>query len=92
MGENELRGPILKRLAEQAMSDAEFRHAAAADLDDALQQWGYRLSPRELELVHKFRATLAEAGIDLMLAKNVDVDAFFDETPVDELERLVDDK
>lgn len=90
MGNNELRVPVLKRIAEQAMSDEAFRRAAAADLDAALAQWGYELYPRELELVHKFRATLAEAGIDLMLAKNMDLDSIFDDATGDDVERLLD--
>ncbi len=90
MGQSELRLPILKRIAEQAMSDEEFRRAAAADLDSALETWGYDLNPRELELVHKFRATLAEAGIDLMLAKNMDLDSIFDDASEEDVERLLD--
>lgn len=72
------------------MSDEEFRRAAAADLDSALVQWGYDLYPRELELVHKFRVTLAEAGIDLMLAKNMDLDSIFDDASGEDVERLLD--
>lgn len=90
MANTELRVPVLKRIAEQAMSDETFRRAAAADLDAALAQWGYDLYPRELELVHKFRATLAEAGIDLMLAKNMDLDSIFDDATGDDVERLLD--
>lgn len=90
MANTELRVPVLKRIAEQAMSDETFRRAAAADLDAALAQWGYELYPRELELVHKFRATLAEAGIDLMLAKNMDLDSIFDDATGDDVERLLD--
>lgn len=90
MAQEDLRVPVLKRIAEQAMSDEEFRRAAAADLDAALEQWGYELYPRELELVHKFRATLAEAGIDLMLAKNMDLDSIFDDASGEDVERLLD--
>ncbi len=90
MGQSELRLPILKRIAEQAMSDEEFRRSAAADLDSALATWGYELNPRELDLVHKFRATLAEAGIDLMLAKNMDLDSIFDDASEEDVERLLD--
>lgn len=86
----ELRMPILKRLAEQAMSDASFRRAAALDLDDALERWGYDLNARERELVHTFRATLADAGIDLMLAKNMDMDSIFDDATAEDLENLID--
>lgn len=90
MGQDDLRVPVLKRIAEQAMSDEEFRRAAAADLDSALTEWGYDLNPRELELVHKFRTTLAEAGIDLMLAKNMDLDSIFDDASGDDVERMLD--
>ncbi len=89
MSQQEFRVQVLKRIAEQAMSDSAFRHAAAVDLDDALQRWGYDLYPRELELVHKFRETLAEAGIDLMLAKNMDLDSIFDDASGDDLDRLI---
>ncbi len=92
MEQDDLRVPVLKRIAEQAMSDEEFRRAAAADLDTALQQWGYDLYPRELELVHKFRATLAEAGIDLMLSKNVDLDSIFDDATGEDVERMIDEQ
>lgn len=90
MGQDELRVPVLKRIAEQAMSDEDFRRAAATDLDSALAAQGYDLNPRELELVHKFRATLAEAGIDLMLAKNMDLDSIFDDASGEDVERLLD--
>lgn len=90
MGQDELRVPVLKRIAEQAMSDEEFRRAAADDLDLALSSWGYELNPRELELVHKFRATLADAGVDLMLDKNMDLDSIFDDATEDDVERMVD--
>lgn len=90
MGHDDLRVPVLKRIAEQAMSDEGFRRAAAADLDSALAQWGYELNPRELELVHKFRATLAEAGVDLMLDKKMDLDSIFDDATGEDVERLLD--
>ena len=90
MGKDDLRVPVLKRIAEQAMSDEDFRRAAAQDLDSALVQCGYELNPRELELVHKFRQTLAEAGIDLMLAKNMDLDSIFDDASGEDVERLLD--
>lgn len=86
---SEIRVPILKRLAEQAMSDAEFRSAAAADLDAALRGYGYVLNDRELDLVHKFRATLAEAGIDLKLDKNMDLDSIFDDASPEDVEKML---
>lgn len=89
MTESEIRVPILKRLAEQAMSDEEFRSAAVADLDVALLENGYELNSRELDLVHKFRATLAEAGIDLMLDKNMDLDSIFDDTSPEDVEKML---
>ncbi len=90
MAQVEIRVGILKRLAEQAMSDSAFRAAAAQDLDAALAEYGYRLNERETELVHKFRTTLAEAGIDLKLAKNMDLDSIFDDASSDDVERLLD--
>lgn len=89
MAASEIRVPILKRIAEQAMSDAEFRSAAAADLDAALTEYGYELNERELDLVHKFRATLAEAGVDLMLDKNMDLDSIFDDASAEDVEKLL---
>lgn len=62
-----VRVEILRRLAEVAMTDAEFRAVARDDLDAALDRWGYRLNPAELALVHRFRASLADANIDLDL-------------------------
>jgi hypothetical protein len=58
---------VLRRLAEQAMSDLEFRSVARDDLNAALTQFGYDLSPNEMSLVLKFRAVLEEAGLDLFL-------------------------
>jgi hypothetical protein len=90
MADTEIRVSLLKRIAEQAMSDSEFRAAAAQDLDAALNDYGYELNERELDLVHKFRATLAEAGIDLQLDKNMDLDSIFDDASPDEMERLLE--
>lgn len=90
MPASEIRVPILKRLAEQAMSDAEFRSAASVDLDAALTEFGYELNARELELVHKFRATLAEAGVDLMLDKHMDLDSIFDDASPEEVEKMLE--
>jgi hypothetical protein len=63
---------VLRRLAEQAMTDLEFRAIARDDLNAALDAYGYDLSPNEMELVLKFRAVLAEAGVDLSLTGNFD--------------------
>lgn len=79
---NEIRVDVLRRLAEQAMSDPVFRALARDDLVSALTAYGYVLNERELELVLEFRATLAEAGIDLDL-----VDGITDEQIAGLLER-----
>ena len=63
---------ILRRLAEQAMTDLEFRAVARHDLEGALAQFGYDLSETEMTLVLKFRAVLEEAGLDLFLTGNLD--------------------
>lgn len=62
-----VRVDVLRRLAELAMSDEDFRAVARDDLDAALERWGYDLNPAELKLVHRFRASLADANIDLDL-------------------------
>ncbi|MGH2562165.1 MAG: hypothetical protein ACRDJH_24155 [Thermomicrobiales bacterium] len=62
---------VLRRLAEQAMSDPDFRAVARHDLLAALRQHGYELNERELALVLRFRATLEEAGVDLFLTEHV---------------------
>lgn len=72
--EDEVRVPLLKKLAEQAMSDGEFRAVARDDLDGALTRYGYDLNDRERALVFQFRAALADAGVDLNLIKELDVD------------------
>jgi len=72
--QDEVRVPILKKLAEQAMSDAEFRAVARDDLDGALIRYGYDLNDRERALVFQFRAALADAGVDLNLIKELNVD------------------
>ena len=64
---DEIRGDVLRRLAEQAMTDQAFRSAARDDLIDALRAYGYDLNERELALVTRFRASLADAGVDLDL-------------------------
>jgi len=75
-GENmaEVRVELLKRLAEQAMSDPAFRSVARDDLGAALREYGYDLNERELALVSRFRASLADAGIDLDLVADLDLD------------------
>ncbi len=72
--EVEVRVPLLKRLAEQAMTDGEFRAVAREDLDAALTRYGYDLNARERDLVFQFRAALADAGVDLALIKELDMD------------------
>jgi hypothetical protein len=83
----EIRLPLLKRLAEQAMSDHEFRLAAREDLDRALILYGYDLNAAELPLVHSFRDALAEAGVDLSLAAELSLD-LDDDLSVEDLSRL----
>ena len=51
--------------------DPDFRAVARHDLMGALEQYGYDLNEREKELVLDFRATLAEAGVDLFLAEKL---------------------
>jgi hypothetical protein len=66
--------PVLLQLAEQAMSDLEFRAVARHDLEAALQQFGYDLTPRERALVFRFRTALEEAGIDLFLTEQLSME------------------
>jgi len=87
MANDEIRVPILKRLAEQAMSDHAFRIAARGDLDAALVAYGYNLNAVELPLVHRFRDALAEAGVDLALASELSLD-FDDDLSSDDVARL----
>jgi hypothetical protein len=68
---DEIRMDVLQRLAEQAMSDPDFRAVARHDLYGALQQYGYALNERELALVLRFRAALEEAGVDLFLKEKL---------------------
>lgn len=67
----EIRADLLKRLAEQAMSDPAFRSIARDDLRAALATYGYDLNDQELALVSRFRASLADAGIDLDLVADL---------------------
>ncbi len=67
----EVRIDVLKRLAEQAMTDQAFRMAARDDLVGALAAFGYDLNEPEMELVTHFRASLDEAGIDLNLVETL---------------------
>lgn len=68
MADQDIRLPLLQRLAEQAMADPEFRAVARVDLDRALEQFGYDLNPQEQALVRRFRDALEEAGVDLFLS------------------------
>jgi hypothetical protein len=74
---------VLQRLAELAMTDADFRAIARDDLPAALEKYGYELTASELALVIRFRRSLAEAGVDLDL-----VDGVGDERVVEVLEKL----
>jgi hypothetical protein len=71
LDDSEIRMEVLQRLAEQAMSDPDFRAVARHDLLGALKQYGYDLNERELALVLRFRAALEEAGVDLFLAEKL---------------------
>jgi hypothetical protein len=73
-GLQEVRFDLLRRLAEQAMSDPEFRAVARHDLAAALATYGYDLNERELLLVMRFRDAVAEAGVDLFLDQAVPED------------------
>lgn len=90
MGHDDIRMPLLKRLAEQAMSDQEFRADASGDLEGALERHGYELNEREQALVGRFRAALEEAGVDLFLKDEIDLDAIFDDEDSASFERMVD--
>jgi hypothetical protein len=68
---DEIRMEVLQRLAEQAMSDPDFRAVARHDLLGALDRYGYALNERELALVLRFRAALEEAGVDLFLTQHL---------------------
>lgn len=70
-GLNDIRVELLRRLAEQAMTDPAFRALARDNLDKALSANGYDLNERELALVRRFRETLADAGVDLDLVPAV---------------------
>jgi hypothetical protein len=69
--DGELRVDVLRQLAEQAMNDAEFRAKASADLEAALDEYGYALNPREHALVVRFRRSLADSGFDLDLVSEL---------------------
>lgn len=69
-----IRIEVLRSLAEQAMSDPSFRAVARHDLSAALAQFGYELTDAELAIVQRFRAVLAEAGLDLFLTGQADDD------------------
>jgi len=66
-----VRMDLLRKLAEQAMSDPDFRSVARHDLTGALAQFGYELNEQELDLVLKFRAALEESNVDLFLAERL---------------------
>lgn len=89
MGHDEVRMSVLKRLAEQAMSDPDFRAVARVDLDQALDRYGYDLTARERDLVGRFRAALEEAGVDLLLKDEISLDGLFDDASADDLEGML---
>lgn len=91
MAHEDIRVPVLRRLAEQAMSDPEFRAVARVDLDEALSAYGYDLQPAEHALVLRFRSTLEEAGVDLFLTPelSMDLDALLEPDGAAGIERAV---
>jgi hypothetical protein len=89
MGQDDVRMSVLKRLAEQAMSDQEFRAVAGQDLDKALELHGYDLNPKERDLVGRFREALEEAGIDLFLKDEISLDMLFDDATPDDVGRMI---
>ncbi len=91
MADEEVRVPVLRRLAEQAMSDPEFRAVARVDLDQALSTYGYDLNAAEHALVLRFRSTLEEAGVDLFLTPelSMDLDAFLESDDPASVERAI---
>jgi hypothetical protein len=82
--DDEIRMPLLMKLAEQAMSDQAFRRVARFSLEHALAQFGYVLNEKERALVMHFRQTLEEAGVDLFLTKELDLSSI-DPTLLDSL-------
>lgn len=89
MTEEPIRLPLLKRLAEQAMTDSSFREVARGDLERALVQFGYELNNRERAFVFRFRQALEEANVDLKLAKEIDLNALMDAEDTENLEQLI---
>ncbi len=89
MTEQPIRLPLLKRLAEQAMTDSSFRGVARDDLELALVQFGYDLNDRERAFVFRFRQALEDANVDLQLAKEIDLDALMDAEDPERLEELI---
>lgn len=89
MTNDHIRLPLLKRLAEQAMTDSSFRDVARDDLELALVRFGYELNDRERAFVFRFRQALEEANVDLKLAKEIDLDALVDADDPDGLEELL---
>ncbi len=91
MPDQEIRLPLLQQLAEQAMADPGFRAVARVDLDRALQEYGYDLNAQEQMLVRRFRESLEEAGVDLFLSPEFDLDSNgqLDENARSRLENLL---
>jgi hypothetical protein len=92
MGQDDVRMSVLQRLAEQAMSDQDFRALAGRDLDEALRQHGYDLNAKERDLVGRFRAALEEAGVDLFLKDEISLDGLFDDATPEDIERMLPGK
>jgi hypothetical protein len=66
-----VRGDVLVRLVEQAMTDPDFRARADEDLATALKLYGFDLNDDEWILVSRFRQTLENADIDLSLGQEI---------------------
>ena len=66
-----MRDEVLSSLVDRALSDAEFRRKAKADLEGTLNEYGYDLEPDELEAVREFHRDAAgrsDEELEAMLA------------------------
>jgi hypothetical protein len=55
-----MRDEVLTSLVERALTDAEFRQGARADLEPTLARYGYELSGEELDAVRLMQAQTAD--------------------------------
>ena len=68
-----MRDEVLMELVDRAMNDPEFKKKARADLQGALGEYGYELTPEEYEAVKGFQeqtAGMGEEEVDRALAGN----------------------